>query len=324
MFVVIGTATVDLLVSGLRHMPDFGGDEFTVDNLAFCDRPLNLVVGGNGANSAYVLARLGAPVTLCSAVGRDPLGDIMLNWLVEAGVDTGSVLRSQRAATSTTTVIMDESLNRVSFHHPGAYLDLTPAQVPAHIFASASALLVTSYPIFSAWRPDGFGWALALAHQRGALTALDVGPAIGRPATLAELQPLLPDVDYLIANAHELAVLTGSADLETGMAQVLEAGARCLVVKQGDRGAQVRRPTDAAAVTVAGFDVDTRFTVGAGDSFNGALLLGLQRGWDPLQAVQFANATAALVVSTARGVLGCPTLAEVESLLQTKRDIEVR
>jgi ribokinase len=315
MFVVIGTATVDLLITGLEQMPAFGTDEFTVDNLAFCEQPLRLVIGGNGANSAYVLAKLGAPTALCSAVGQDVLGELMFSWLQEAGVDTRCLNRSSRAATSTTTVIMDGANNRVSFHHPGAYRTFSPTDLAADLLAGAQALLITSYPLFPAWRPQGFARTLVMARQAGAITALDAGPAIGEPATLGELAPLLPDVDYLICNQHELAVLAGNNDLEPAMAQVLEAGARCMVVKQGQQGALVWRALDAAPLAVPGFQVDAHFTVGAGDSFNAGLLLGLQQGGDLVQAVRFANAVAALVVSTAQGVLGCPSRAQVESLL---------
>ena len=64
MFLIIGTANVDLLVSGFAKMPGDSSDEFTTSNLVFCDEPLKLVLGGNGANCAYVLAGLGAPASV--------------------------------------------------------------------------------------------------------------------------------------------------------------------------------------------------------------------------------------------------------------------
>jgi len=63
MFVVIGTANIDLIVSGFDQMPVVMGDEFTTSSLVFCDEPLQLVLGGNGANCAYVLAGLGASLS---------------------------------------------------------------------------------------------------------------------------------------------------------------------------------------------------------------------------------------------------------------------
>lgn len=74
---------------------------------------------------------------------------------------------------------------------------------------------------------------LAQAAALGALVAVDIGPAIGTPAGLPELAELLPLVNILMANEHELAVATGLAMLEEQVATVLAAGA-------GDCGRQAR------------------------------------------------------------------------------------
>ena len=93
MFLVIGTTTLDLLNSGIPQMPTVRGDEFTVDSLVFCPEPLQMLLGGNGGIAAYALARLGAAVTLGSAIGQDPSGDLLTQWLQSAGVDTRALLR---------------------------------------------------------------------------------------------------------------------------------------------------------------------------------------------------------------------------------------
>lgn len=313
MFVIIGTANVDLLVSGFAKMPGGGGDEFTTSNLVFCDAPLKLVLGGNGGNCAYVLGGLGAPTALCSAVGQDELGALVCNWMTERHVDLTGLVRHPQRATAFTTIVMDNALNRLAFHHPGALAALTYEDLPAQLLQTADVLLVTGYTILPGLRPQGFARALAEAKSHGAITAVDIGPAIGQPAQLAELQPLLPAVDYLIANRHELAVFTGTEDVEEGALRLLQAGASCLIIKLGKAGATIR--TSASKTHVPGFTVETRSTVGAGDSFNAGLLYGLQQGWPLEKAVRFGNAVAALVVSAERGILGSPSLAQVETLL---------
>ena len=321
MFLIIGNTTMDLFISGLERLPGLGGDEFTVANLAFCDQPLALVLGGNGANTAFALARLGAPVALGSAIGQDTLGQIVSGWLKEAGVNLEGLVRRQSAATPTTTVITDAALNRLAFHHPGASASFQAADVPAGLLARATTLLISGYPLLPAWRPQGAADTLAQARQAGALTALDIGPAIGRPAALAELRPLLANIDYLLCNEHELAVCTGGDDLEANLKTMLAAGANCLVIKQGRKGALIRQAGSATGLTAPGFEVEARFTVGAGDSFNAGFLFGRGQGWSLAQAARFGNAVAALVVSGSQGVLGCPTLAEVERLLNKDNNL---
>ena len=85
-------------------------------------------------------------------------------------------------------------------------------------------------------RTGGFAHALRHVKQAGGITALDVGPAIGEPVTLQELLPLISDVDYLLANTHELVVLTNATSWQNGAKQALAAGIRQLVIKQGAAG----------------------------------------------------------------------------------------
>lgn len=313
MFVVIGSATVDFFISGLEHIPSFGGDEFHSDNLTYCNQPLKIVLGGNGANSAYVLATLGASVSLNSIVGNDKAGDMVFDWLAERNVELHALKRSANHATSTNTVVTDATLNRISFFHAGACDNFKSDDVPMDTLPKAKIVLLTGYTLFPQLRPEGYLSILTTAHQAGTITALDIGPAIAQPVKLAELTPLLPYTDYLIANTHELATCIDNRDLETGIAQLLDAGATYVVVKQGKDGAQIRSKD--LNIHEPGFDVNARFTVGAGDSFNAGFLYGIKQGWPPHKAVRFGNATAALVVSSAQGVLGCPTVEQVETLI---------
>ncbi len=314
MFLVIGNATVDLFVAGLDHLPQTRGDEFTVASLTFTQEPLTMLIGGNAAIAAFALARLGAPAAIGAAVGNDFLGDFIVDRLASAGVDMAGLRRCHEHATATTVVVTDGSFNRLAFHHLGATDCCTPAEFPAHLWAQTDVLLLASYPLMAGWRPEGFATALRSARRAGALTALDMGPAVGAPATLDELAPLLPNVDYLLCNEHELAVCTGAAELEAGMATILEAGARCVVVKRGRLGATAAAQ-GGAPLTAPGFAVDARFTVGAGDAFDAGFLYAIHQGRGLGTALNFANAVAALVVSAAQGALGAPTLAQVETLL---------
>lgn len=314
MFVIIGSANVDLIVSGFDQMPVVMGDEFTTSSLVFCDDALKLVLGGNGANCAYVLAGLGAPTALCSAVGQDELGRLVQGWLTERGVHLDGLAKSTERATAFTTIVSDRSLNRLAFHHPGALAGFSLDDISTAVLKRADVLLATSYTIMPRLRSTGFAQVLAQAHRRGAITAVDIGPAIGRPASLAELTPLLPAVDYLIANRHELVVCTGIEETEKGAQALLRAGARCVVVKLGAGGAAVYQAD--GQQTIAAFSVEVLSTVGAGDAFNAGLLYGLRQEWLLTEAVRFGNAVAALVISARRGILDCPSLAGAKSLIE--------
>jgi sugar/nucleoside kinase (ribokinase family) len=313
MFVVIGTTTADLFVFSPTPFAHLGGDGFRAGNLIFTEQPLTMLMGGNGGNCAYILSGLGVPTALCSAVGQDPLGETLLDWLAARRVNLAGVWRSDRSATSTSTIIMSDAANQAVFHHLGATQEISLAHIPETLLVQAELLLATSFSIVPQMRAGGFAQALAITHQAGGLTALDIGPAIGRPVTLAELALLLPQVDYLLGNSHELAALTGQSDWETASRRLIEAGARRVVIKRGDQGAAVRGQD--LEVDAPGFAVKTHISVGAGDAFNAGFLYGVKQGWPLAEATRFGNAVAALTISGERGVLGGPSLAEVGEFL---------
>lgn len=140
MFVIIGSANVDLIVSGFDKMPVVMGDEFTTSSLVFCDDALKLVLGGNGANCAYVLAGLGAPTALCSAAGQDELGRLVRGWLTERGLHLAGFVQSAAQATAFTTIVSDRGLNRLAFHHPGALAGFSLDDIPTDLLHAADVV----------------------------------------------------------------------------------------------------------------------------------------------------------------------------------------
>ncbi|MBC7813596.1 MAG: carbohydrate kinase family protein [Burkholderiales bacterium] len=314
MFVVVGTTTIDLFTSGMENLPRIDGDEFTSSSLAFCSRPTTLAIGGNGANSAYVFARLGVETALCSAAGVDFLGDVMAGWLSEKGVDLRGLVRVTTHGTATNSTIMDEALNRLSFYYPGALHDLTYEHFPVAMFEQAKTLLITGPALLPSFRGKGIESALKAAHEQGAVTALDIGPMIGTPVTLDEIAPLLASVDYLIANEYELTICAGDSDAENGIQHLLNAGARAVVLKRGKDGATVYH--NGQRFDAPGFPVKANVTIGAGDSFNSGFLFALDRGDDLQAAATFGSATASIVVASGKSVLGSPTVEQVAALIQ--------
>ena len=308
MFLVIGSITVDLIVTGMAHLPTPGGDEFSHDNLAFTQRPLRMVVGGNGANSAYVLGRLGAPVEIAGAVGNDELGRCMETWLLDAGVESRRLLCFDHAATSTTVIVQDDALNRASFHHAGAYAAFGAEHMDAGWLTGVETLLLTSFPLLTGLRPH-YAAILHAAHGAGVTTMVDIGPAIGAVASMDELSPLLPDIDYVVANEHELAACCAGATQGAALEALVAAGARAVIRKMGAAGAQMR--TAEGAVHAPGLPVAVHATVGAGDAFNAGFAWGLAQGMDPATALRAGNAVAGLVVASPQGILTSPTAGQV-------------
>jgi sugar/nucleoside kinase (ribokinase family) len=311
--VVIGTTTVDLFLGGMERLPAGGSDEFTPDNVAFLDQPPRMALGGNGANSAYVLAGLGIPTSLCSVIGRDTLGELVLGWLRRRRVILDGLIRSEASATSSTTIATDRKLHRLALHHRGGSPALSPKEVPREVLSGARCLLLTSYHLLPKFRGSTGAELLAQCRRSRSTTALDIGPAMPPVAELEELTPLLRNVDYLFANVHEIAACTGVPDLDRACSSLLAAGAGAVVVKRGGEGSSAFTP--AGRIDAAAFAVEPDSTVGAGDAFDAGFLYAALTGCGADQALRFANAVAALVVEAGNGIFGSPDAGAVRAFL---------
>lgn len=320
MLTVLGTTTVDIFIRGVEAMPEQGDGEFSTRSLVWLNNAVLATLGGNGANAAFAAGALGENVRLWSCIGSDPFGEMVLGWLKSRNVDTTGLYVSTGAGTSTTVVVTDTLLRRNSFHYPGPVSEFAPTSLSSGTGTGTGAglkgdwLLITGYPLIHRWRGEATRALLSEAHGKGVHTALDIGPILGAPLTVDELEPLLPLLDVLLCNEFELGEVTGES-VEQGAQWALSAGARIVVVKRGERGATIFSSSGRGRTDVPCFPVKTIGTVGAGDSFDAGFLYAYSRGLSLEESARFGNAVAALVVSAPRGILDAPDAATVQAFL---------
>jgi len=157
---------------------------------------------------------------------------------------------------------------------------------------------------------DTVAHALQAAKDAGVQTILNPAPAGQLAAHVVKL------ADYVTPNETELQVLSGQpgASIEVAARSLLSAEGQTAVVTLGSQGAQYVRKDGAAMVP--GYKVDVVDTTGAGDAFNGGLAVALAEGKSLMDAIAFANATAALCVTQAGAAPSMPARTQVEALFQ--------
>jgi ribokinase len=239
--------------------------------------------GGKGSNQAIGAARLGAEVTLLSAVGEDAFGDGALElWAAEC-VDAAAVVRAE-LPTMTAAILVEASGDNRIVIVPGALEALTPAHVDGFSpqIAAADVLLVQlEIPLGTALH------ALEVARSEGVRSILNPAPAPGRP--------IAPVADYLTPNETE--------------APAVEGAHGTLVVTLGERGARIG---DEIVPALRAHVVDT---TGAGDAFCAAFAVALAENRPTLDAVRWGCAAGAHMVEHEGVVPGLPTRAELEERL---------
>ncbi len=156
------------------------------------------------------------------------------------------------------------------------------------------------------------GELLAAARSAGATTSLDV-LAPGDPDMLAWIADALPHTDYLLPNDEQVLGFTGAADLASGARALVEAGAGCVAVTQGARGALV--VTRDEVIEVPAYAVDVVDTTGCGDAFSAGFVLGRAQGRSLADSAALGCATAAQVAGGLGTDAGAYDLAAVEAFM---------
>ena len=297
----VGQLVADIVVRPVDELPPSGRTRPVEE--------MELFSGGCAANTAAVLAKLGAAARLVALIGRDPLGEAALADQAAAGVDVSAVIRSGDLPTSAAIVLVDGTGQRSFYYRAGGCEKLANRHVPDEAVKAARIVHVGgAMKMLDLDLAELMAWAKAF----GCLTSLDTDWDI-YGNWMRKLEPALPKIDYLITNEEEAAMLSGKEGPAEAARALLEYGPKAVAVKRGNRGALV-----AAAGVLSEFPayrVDVRDTTCAGDAFAAGFLLGASLGRPLDESVRLGNATGALC-TTALSHRGVTSLAAVNRLIE--------
>jgi ribokinase len=278
---VLGSMNMDISVT----VPELPGPGATVLGSAARFAP-----GGKGGNQAVAAARLGAEVRMAGCTGRDDVGARLLDALRAESVDTTAVRQLPGVASGLALITVDPSGENMITVAPGANESTGADEVSAAAAHPADVLIISAEIPVPAIKA-----ALAQARGSGTTCLLNLAPV---PPGAGDL--LAGGVDWLVVNETEASVilgrpvsgLAGAAVAATGL---LAAGATYAVVTAGAAGAAYAGPEGTASVP--GFPVAAVDSVGAGDTFVGALAAAVGAGAAPGPAVRAACAAAAVATT---------------------------
>jgi len=284
-------------------------DELRWDQSTWVDS-IEIHLGGNGAITSWTLGKLGVPVRLLSAIGKDSFGDQVLGLLGEVHVDTSGVVR-MGAPTPCTVAVVHTNGARAILHRPGASSEAF-RELPSLDSSFGHFHLANIYAV-PALRTVGVK-LLERARAAGMTTSSDTGwDFLGR--WIEPLAPCLPYLDILFMNEEEARKLSGTDEPEAAVRFFLSRGVRVVVVKMGAAGCLLA--TGEGMLRLPGFAVTVADTTGAGDSFAGGFLAALYQGQKLEEAARFANAIGACSVTRLGGTAGLlgyeETLAWIKS-----------
>lgn len=283
--------------------------EALVDVITRPDGEVVRVPGGGPFNTARAIGRLGVPVAWAGVLSTDADGRALAAELAADGVSLDLVQRTDRPTTTALAELDPGGEAHYRFVAAGTSApaldgDRLASALPADLVAlHVGTLGLVFEPIATALA------SLVAGAGRGVIVMVDPNC---RPTAIedadayrARLGRILDRADVVKASVGDIAFL--------GFAPA----SRVLVITDGPRAIRVRH--DGVATTVDAPAADVADTVGAGDTFGGALLASLvHAGLDRstlgdatavLEAVRFAARASARVCE--RPGADPPTLAEL-------------
>jgi len=277
-------------------------------------------VGGCPTNICVGTRRLGLRSALLTAVGNDPVGDFVLNFLETEGVATDFIPRKQGRRTSAVILGIEppDKFPLVFYRDNCADIELTIDDILAAPIAESHILLITGTGLSREPSRSATIFAAERARSSGTKVVLDLD---FRPdqwhdtrAFGVTVRSILRLTDVVIGTADEVkagALQEGvtvsvehsqvsgarvSGDVLKGAETILDAGPEALALKRGGDGTTVYL-NGGERIEAATFPVEVQNVLGAGDAFASGLLYGYLKGWDWHRAARMGNACGAIVVT---------------------------
>jgi fructokinase len=241
------------------------------------DDALMPTVGGSCLNTAVGMARLGAPTGFVGGISTDLFGRMIADHALESGVDLHYATRSEHGTTLAFVHTVagepqyafydEQSASRNWIYRPGS--------IP---FTEIEAIHVGSTTLVD---EKGAAQALAMLQDARGSTAISFDPNC-RPNLVKQkghyvdcMEAFARMADIIRMSDTDFGYLFGNDDWASNAKSLIAAGASLYVITRGGQGARAWH-REAGAIEVAAPAVKIADTIGAGDSFQAALLFALR------------------------------------------------
>jgi adenosine kinase len=258
-------------------------EQLHILNVSFLVPRLQRDFGGCAGNIAYSMKLLGAEPLPMATLGND--GASYVNRLNALGISTAYVKSIEDTYTAQAMIMTDLDNNQITAFHPGAMMQAHVLEVPKNADIRLGII-----------SPDGREAMLSHAAQMSAAGIPFVfDPGQGLPMFNGdELRHFIELATWVTVNDYEGKMLSdrtgwSSAEISSHVkGLIVTLGAQgCEVWEQGHK--HLVDPVQPQAV------IDP---TGCGDAWRGALLFGLEQGWDLIKCAELGNRIGALKIAS--------------------------
>jgi sulfofructose kinase len=294
----LGVSTVDLL-NVVDHFPDKEEVQKSV-----CS---TMQGGGPVATAIVTLARLGAKVAMIDSIGDDWFGKQIVDEFKNEQVETNHIKINRNSTSSLATVLVRKSDGaRTIIFSPGNSPEISTDEITPELISQAKYIHINGRHF------DACLKACAIAKSVGTKISFDGGSHRFRE----ELKEIIPITNVYVI-AKEFAVsCTGKAEIPDAAKTILNSGPEIVIITDGLNGSFLfTKEIDGYHQRAFKLE-NTVDTTGCGDSYHGAFLFGLVRGYDLYESMKFASTVAAINSTKLGGRAALPNLETVLKFLE--------
>jgi sulfofructose kinase len=264
------------------------------------------LAGGEIASTMAGLRRLGMKTAYAGRFGDDSAGNLGLRTLRDEGVDVSFAEQISGAMTQVGFILIDErNGERTVIWKRDEKLGYAPAEVPLELVQQTKVFHATPHDALACVR------LAREAKKHGAIISIDIDNLFDG------VEEMIPLVDIFISSREFPEKLLGIADERLALKEIKRRfGCPVVGMTLGETGSLVL--FEDTFIETRGYDVPNgcKDTTGAGDAFRVGLIYGILKGESIENALEMANAVAALKCREIGARTALPTTGELHDFLR--------
>ncbi len=248
----------------------------TIMDIIFKDgKPTAAVPGGSVFNGIISLGRLGVPVSLISETGNDRVGDLIVDFLEDNGVEHKGVIQYQNGRSAISLAWLNEKNDaEYMFYkdYPSARLEVSWPEIN-----SDDIVMMGSYFVLNPVLRPKVKDFLDYAREHGALIYYDFNFRSSHKheaiKIYADMLENLEYTDIVRGSVEDLENLFGNGDAAKVYKREIEFYCKNFLCT--DAGGDIKLITPSVSMDFKVDKIPTVSTIGAGDNFNAGVVYGL-------------------------------------------------
>jgi fructokinase len=249
--------------------------EALVDLVAATDGTLVPALGGAPYNTARAVARLGGEVEFVGALSEDGFGQRLARQLIDDGVDVGRAPRTTRPTSLAVAEISPEGGAEYRFYLQGTSVPELTAETLRPVARDAEIVFTGGLALVVEPAASAIAELVDDLHDSTIVVVdLNCRPAAidDQPRYLDVVARVLRRADLVKASDEDLAYLHPDVGPVGAARRLLADGPGAVVITAGADGTTIVTAGDTVVLPAATLPAALVDTIGAGDTFDGALL----------------------------------------------------